>query len=113
MGRWSADHQHLTVGWTNTILETLNPFHVTDQRTTFSLAIIDQWTTYQLHFIEWWTSPTKLLAEKMNILAVEILLKVINNIYLFIPSNNNNRKNIDYFSKSNQIYTVVKIGKEK
>ena len=50
---------------------------------------------------------------KMNILAIEILLKVINNIYLFIPSNNNNRKNMEHFSKSNQIYTEVKIGKEK
>ena len=49
----------------------------------------------------------------MNIVGIEMFLKVINNKYLFITSNNNNRKNKEHFFKSNQIHTEVKIGKEK
>ena len=113
MGRWSTVHQHLMGRWTNIILETINPLHVTEQWTTFSLAIIEQWTTDKLHFIERWRSQTKLLHVRMNILGIEIFLKAINNKYLFITSKNNNRKNMEHFFKSNQIYTEVKIGKEK
>ena len=78
--------------WTKNSLETINPLPVTEQWTTYSLAISEQWTTDQLHFIERWTTQTKSLYIRMNIMGIEMVLKVIINKYLLIKSNNNNRK---------------------
>ena len=92
MGRWSTVHQHLMGRWTNIILETINPLHVTEQWTTYSLAIIEQWTIDPLHFIERWTIQTKLLSVRMNIIGIEMFLKIIKYKYLLIKSKNNNTK---------------------
>ena len=77
MGRWSTVYQHLMGRWTNIILETINPLHVTEQWTTYSLTIIEQWTTDQLHFIKRRRSHTKLLHVRMNILGIDIFSKVL------------------------------------